>query len=233
MEIIRANTRGNENYGWLNTYHSFSFGGYYHPGKMGFGNLRVFNDDTVIAGEGFGTHPHENMEIITIPTRGKIQHRDSMGTDGIIYPWEVQVMSAGTGITHSEFNPSLEEDSHFFQIWILPEKRNIKPRYDQKNFFEKIIKNEFIQLVSPDASLGSLQINQRSYISRIITESHQEINYLPKMKNSGIFVFIIEGQMKINQEVLSRRDSISIPIQNNFSFTTLLESDILVIETLL
>lgn len=231
MEIIRSNTRGNGNYGWLNTFHSFSFGGYYDPKRMGFGDIRVFNDDTVSAGKGFSTHSHENMEIITIPIRGKIQHRDSIGTNGIIHPWEVQVMSAGTGITHSEFNPSLEEDSHFFQIWILPEKRNIKPRYDQKNFFEKIIKNEFIQLVSPDASLESLQINQKSYISRVITEPNQEIDYLPKMKNSGVFVFIIEGQIKIYQEILDKRDSISIHIQNNFSFTTLLESDILVIET--
>ena len=233
MQIIRANTRGNAQFGWLDSYHSFSFGHYYNPSRMGFGMLRVFNDDTVQAGMGFGTHPHDNMEIITIPTRGTVKHRDSMGTNGEIKPWEVQVMSAGTGITHSEFNPSEKEDLHFFQIWILPEKRNIKPRYDQKSFFDRIKKNEFIQLVSPDASEDSLQINQKSFIHRLVGEPNKDFEYVPKLKNSGLFIFIIEGQIQIDEEVLFKRDSLSIPIQNKFSFATLLESDILVIETLL
>jgi redox-sensitive bicupin YhaK (pirin superfamily) len=230
MQIIRANTRGNANFGWLDSYHSFSFGHYFNPNRMGFGKLRVFNDDTVQAGMGFGTHPHDNMEIITIPTRGIVKHKDSMGTNGEILPWEVQVMSAGTGITHSEFNPSAIEDLHFFQIWILPEKRNIKPRYDQKNFKNLFQKNEFIQLVGSEQSGEYLTINQDAYISRAIVDKEKEFVYTSKNSESSIFIFLIEGKIQNEDNVLKRRDSIGIINSRKNIFTSLEDSDVLVIE---
>ncbi len=230
MQIIRANTRGNANFGWLDSYHSFSFGHYLNPNRMGFGKLRVFNDDTVQAGMGFGTHPHDNMEIITIPTRGTVKHKDSMGTNGEILPWEVQVMSAGTGITHSEFNPSQTEDLHFFQIWILPDKRNSKPRYDQKNFQKLIQKNEFIQLVGSMESNEFLSINQNAYISRAIVDKDKEIVYNSKSEDSSIFTFLIEGKIQNEETMLKRRDSIGIVNSKGNRFSTLEDSDILVIE---
>jgi quercetin 2,3-dioxygenase len=231
MQLTKAGARGNANFGWLDSYHSFSFGHYYNPKRMGFGKLRVFNDDTVSPGNGFGTHPHDNMEIITIPTKGSIEHRDSMGTFGTIQPWDVQVMSAGTGILHSEFNPSDEDILEFFQIWILPDKRNVKPRYDQKNFYQFIEKNQFLQMVGPKESENSLMIHQNAYISRILADTNQELSYKSKIDNSAVFLFVIEGKLQTEDKVLNRRDSLEITQIENCTFSTLEDSDVLIIET--
>jgi redox-sensitive bicupin YhaK (pirin superfamily) len=231
MELIKANSRGNANFGWLDSYHTFSFGNYYNPKRMGFGKLRVFNDDTVAPSNGFGTHPHDNMEIITIPTKGSIEHRDSMGTSGIIKPWDVQVMSAGTGIYHSEINPSSSEILEFFQIWILPDKRNSKPRYDQKNFYQQIERNHFLTMVGPQPSETYLRINQNAYISRVIADQNKELEYRSKIDHSAIFIFVIEGKLQTEDEVLNRRDSLGISQAENCKFSTLEESDVLIIET--
>jgi redox-sensitive bicupin YhaK (pirin superfamily) len=231
MELIKANSRGNANFGWLDSYHTFSFGNYYNPKRMGFGKLRVFNDDTVAPSNGFGTHPHDNMEIITIPTKGSIEHRDSMGTSGIIKPWDVQVMSAGTGIYHSEINPSSSEILEFFQIWILPDKRNSKPRYDQKNFYQQLERNHFLTMVGPQPSENYLQINQNAYISRILADQNKELEYRSKIDLSAIFIFVIEGKLQTEDEVLNRRDSLGISKVENCKFSTLEESDVLIIET--
>ena len=231
MQLIRANARGNANFGWLDSYHTFSFGNYYNPKRMGYGKLRVFNDDTVAPSNGFGTHPHDNMEIITIPTKGSIEHRDSMGTSGVIRPWDVQVMSAGTGIYHSEINPSNSDTLEFFQIWILPDKRNIKPRYDQKNFYQQIEKNHFLSLVGPQPSENYLQINQNAYISRVLADKNKEFEYRSKIEDSAIFIFVIEGKLQTEDEVLNKRDSLGISQVENSKFSTLEESDVLIIET--
>ena len=209
--IHRANTRGHANHGWLDSYHSFSFAGYYDLQRMNFGMLRVLNDDVVKPGMGFGTHPHRDMEIISIPLKGALSHKDSMGNKRSIEVGEVQAMSAGTGITHSEFNDSRTDDVNFLQLWIIPEAQGVEPRYFQKEFDEAGRNNQFQTLVSPlkNPVDGSLLVNQNASIKMVDLEEGKELNY-DYNSGSGVYYFLIDGQVTIDGETLNKRDAIGV-----------------------
>lgn len=205
-----AASRGAANHGWLNAKHSFSFASWYNPDRIHFGALRVLNDDIVAAGGGFGTHPHDNMEIITIPLKGSIKHQDSMGNSSIIKTGEIQVMSAGTGVQHSEFNPSNTEALNLFQIWIFPNKRNVEPRYDQFEMDVKKMKNNFLQLVSPDIHDDGTWIHQQAWISIAELDENTTLKYTPRSIGNGVYFMIVEGTSRIGEQQLERRDSIGV-----------------------
>ena len=208
--IHKAEQRGHAQHGWLDTYHSFSFANYHDPAKVHFGVLRVLNDDTIEGGMGFGMHPHDNMEIITIPIFGGVHHKDSMGNSGIINTGDVQVMSAGTGIYHSEENANADLDLKLFQIWIFPNKRNITPRYDQKTFEVSDRTNKFQQIVSPMGSEDGLNIHQDAWFSLVNLDKDLEANYQIKKSGNGVYVFIIEGSATVNNQSLNKRDAIGV-----------------------
>ncbi|MDB5109749.1 MAG: pirin family protein [Mucilaginibacter sp.] len=205
-----ANERGTNDIGWLKANFSFSFGPYYNPDKINFGVLRVLNDDIIAAGRGFGDHPHDNMEIITIPLAGTLEHRDSMGNIGVIHTGEVQVMSAGTGIMHSEFNPSKTEVANTLQIWLFPKEMNIEPRYDQKSFTDVLKLNELTTLISPEKSDHTLWINQDATFSIGDFEAGKQIKYDIKIPGNGLYIFNIEGVAQINGQTLNKRDAIGV-----------------------
>ena len=208
--IYRSEDRGKANYGWLDTRYSFSFANYYNPEMMNFGLLRVLNDDTVKPAMGFGTHPHNNMEIITIILDGALEHRDSMGTGSVIYKDEIQVMSAGSGITHSEFNPSQTDDVKLLQIWIFPKETNIKPRYDQKKFPEEVRKNKLLSAVSGLNKESALYIHQNAEIQLGKFDAKNKIDYKISGASNGAYLFLIDGHIKIADEELFNRDAIGI-----------------------
>jgi redox-sensitive bicupin YhaK (pirin superfamily) len=228
--LHKAETRGHADHGWLNTYHSFSFAGYYNPQRIHFGALRVLNDDYVAAGMGFGMHPHDNMEIITIPTSGQLEHRDSMGNQGIISKGEVQVMSAGTGIHHSEFNHSKEAAVHLFQIWVFPDKKGHTPRYDQKKFDFDSLKNSFITIVSPWGEKEGLNIHQNAWFSIGRLNKNASYQYELKDKSNGVYAFMIEGDATINGEKLNRRDGLGISETGALEITADSDAEILLME---
>ena len=205
-----ANERGTNDIGWLKANFSFSFGPYYNPKKMNFGVLRVLNDDIIAAGGGFGTHPHDNMEIITIPLKGALEHKDSMGNIGVIQAGEAQVMSAGTGVMHSEYNHSHTNDANTLQIWLFPKEMNIEPRYDQKNFTNKLKLNELTTLISPEKTSDTLWINQDATFSMGDFEAGETINYTMKTPGNGAYIFVIVGSAKINGQQLNKRDAIGV-----------------------
>ena len=227
--IHKAVSRGLANHGWLKTFHTFSFANYFNPERMNFGMLRVLNDDIVQPKMGFGTHPHKNMEIISIPISGALSHKDSMNNQRSIEVGEVQVMSAGTGLTHSEFNDSKTTETNFLQLWIIPEKNEVTPYYNQKKFEEIERKNKFQTLVSPkDKQVeGSLPINQQGYISMIDLENNFEIEY--DLKNS-VYFFLIDGEVSIADEILNNRDAIGIEDVEKVSVKALKKSKLLVID---
>lgn len=209
--LHKANTRGHANHGWLNSFHTFSFAGYYDPQRTHFGVLRVLNDDTVAGGMGFGAHPHDNMEIISIPTSGDLEHQDSMGNKQVIKQGDVQVMSAGTGVTHSEKNKNQDKEVKFFQIWVFPNKKNVAPRYDQKNFSAVDKHNKLLTVVSPIGTAdGGVQIHQDAWFSLGNLDKDFAVSYQLKNKNNGVYAFVIEGEVTINGEKLSRRDGLGI-----------------------
>jgi len=226
--IHKANTRGYANHGWLDSHHTFSFANYYNPERIQFGNLRVLNDDIIEAGTGFGRHPHDNMEIISIPVTGGLMHQDSMGHKQIIGKNEVQVMSAGTGIFHSEFNASKENPANFLQIWILPEKRNVQPVYSQQFFDPEQAKNKWQILV--DSENGPLKINQHSTISRITLDEGNEAIYSLKENSERCYLFVISGIVKVDEEVFTTRDGFGIENTKEFKIKALENSQILNIE---
>ena len=228
--IYRASERGHVNHGWLNAYHSFSFANYYDPSRVHFGLLRVLNDDTVAPGMGFGMHPHDNMEIVTIPTKGALEHKDNMGNSSVIKPGEVQIMSAGTGVMHSEFNPSKTEEVKLFQVWVFPKEKNIKPRYDQKMFEVKERKNKFQTVVSPEKSTDSLWVNQDVYFSLGNFGKGTSAEYQIKNKTNGVYLMVIEGSMEVEGEELERRDAIGISEINKFKISAVSDTEILVID---
>ncbi len=205
-----ADSRGKFDYGWLKTNHSFSFGQYYNPDSINFVMLRVLNDDYVEGGKGFSTHPHKNMEIITIPLSGALEHQDSTGGRGVLYPNEVQVMSAGKGIEHSEFNHLKNETSNFLQIWIFPNKKGRQPRYDQKYFAEEERKNMFQLIVSPNKENGNLWINKNAFIYLSEIDKGQTRSYQLNFLQNGIYLFLIDGELKVENDLLSKRDTIGI-----------------------
>ncbi|MCE1164377.1 MAG: pirin family protein [Bacteroidetes bacterium] len=212
--LHKSGTRGYYDHGWLKTKHTFSFASYHNPQRIRFGLLRVLNDDIVEAGEGFGTHPHDNMEIVSIPISGALEHKDSMGHVEVIRPGEVQCMSAGSGITHSEYNHSEDEPVNFLQIWVFPKEKNIKPRYDQKYFDPEERKNRIQTVVSPDGIEGALWINQDAVFSLTEIEKGKEVSYETKFPGNGIYVFLIEGRMQIGDTELEARDGIGVESGN-------------------
>lgn len=211
VTIHKANTRGYADHGWLKTNHTFSFASYYDENRMNFGMLRVLNDDIVEGGMGFGKHPHNNMEIVSIPLSGALEHKDSMGHIEVIKEGEVQIMSAGTGVLHSEYNHSKTDEVNFLQIWVLPKERNIKPRYEQKNINNADAKNKFLTIVSPDEKDdNAVWINQDAYFSITRSDAGTEISYDIKQKGNGVYIFVIEGDVTIDGNNLGRRDGIGI-----------------------
>ncbi|WP_445714974.1 pirin family protein [Flavobacterium sp.] len=210
MIVHKANERGHANHGWLNAYHSFSFGSWYNPEKIQFGMLRVLNDDTIAAGMGFGTHPHDNMEIITIPLEGDLAHKDSMGNGTTIKSGDIQVMSAGTGIQHSEFNPNHNHHTKLFQIWLFPKYRNLEPRYQQITLDKSLEKNDFAQILSPNPDDAGVWIHQDAwfYLSDFDNGFSKKLNL--KKEGNGFYVMNIEGEIEVNGEKLERRDAIGI-----------------------
>jgi redox-sensitive bicupin YhaK (pirin superfamily) len=208
--IHRNETRGHADHGWLNSYHTFSFANYYNPERVQFGALRVLNDDAVQPGMGFGKHPHDNMEIISIPLSGDLEHRDSMGNEGVIKEGDVQVMSAGKGIFHSEKNRNTDKEVKFLQIWVLPNKQDVEPRYDQTSIRELSIPNQFYQILSPNKEDQGVWIYQDAWFSLAELESGNSAVYELKGNNHGVYLFVIEGQVEVADEVLSRRDGIGI-----------------------
>jgi len=229
--LHKASTRGHANHGWLDSYHTFSFSGYYNPERVHFGALRVLNDDTVSGGMGFGKHPHDNMEIISIPTIGDLEHQDSMGNKQVIRQGDVQVMSAGTGIEHSEKNKNRDQEVKFFQIWVFPNKKNVEPRYDQKNFSEADKKNKLITVVSPlGTSDGGVQVHQDAWFSMGKLDKGFETHYSLKKKENGVYVFVIEGDVTVNGEKLNSRDGLGIIGANEIAIKATGATEILLME---
>ncbi|WP_221442697.1 MULTISPECIES: pirin family protein [Aequorivita] len=208
--IHKAETRGHANHGWLNSHHTFSFANYHNPERMHFGVLRVLNDDTVAAGMGFGTHPHDNMEIISIPLEGDLEHKDSKGNVAVIKEGDVQVLSAGTGITHSEYNKNKDKEVKFLQIWVFPKEREVKPRYDQISIRDIAKKNEFYQVLSPNEDDQGVWINQDAWFHIGKFEKGKSDEYKIKREGNGVYAFILEGEVEINGEKLSKRDGMGI-----------------------
>ena len=208
--LHKAGTRGHANHGWLDSHHTFSFAGYYNPERMNFGVLRVLNDDVVSGGMGFPTHPHQNMEIISIPLEGDLQHRDSMGNVAVIKAGDVQVMSAGTGVEHSEYNKNQDSLVRFLQIWVFPRERNVTPRYDQITLEKGQATNTFQQILSPDPADEGVWINQDAWFSIGELEAGHEQSYRIKKDGNGVYVFVLEGSVEINGELLDRRDGYGV-----------------------
>ena len=230
MILHKANSRGHANHGWLDSYHTFSFAGYYDPARVNFGLLRVLNDDVVAGGMGFGQHPHDNMEIVSIPLRGSLEHRDNTGGHAIIRSGEVQIMSAGSGIAHSEKNASGTEDVNFLQIWVFPKERNIKPRYDQK-LFEKSDRNNRIQtVVAPDKNNGALWINQDAWFSLASLTPGTSLDYSLHKSGNGVYAFVIDGEVTIGDQSLSRRDGLGIYDTDAFSIVGSKATEMLLME---
>ncbi len=230
--IYKSSSRGHANHGWLDSYHTFSFASYYHPERMQFGALRVFNDDRVDPGKGFGSHPHANMEIVSIPLSGALEHRDSTGRHKIIKEGEVQIMSAGTGIVHSEYNASAEEAVSFLQIWLFPEKQDIDPRYEQKEFDLSAHEDHFMNVVAPDNS-KALWINQKAwfYLAELSGNNTVELSINKPVEN-GAFVFVIDGELEVADHFLEKRDSLGLyhGLPEKLVFKPLKKSKVLVIE---
>ena len=228
--IHRADTRGVADHGWLHSFHTFSFAGYHTSERMGFGKLRVLNDDVVQPGQGFGTHPHKNMEIVSIPLKGALAHKDSVGNTQTIRAGEVQVMSAGTGITHSEFNASDREIVSFLQIWVQTRQDDIEPRYDQKEFSSDDRMNRFQPLVSPDGLGGSLVISQDAWFSRATIGQGELLEHEMHVPGNGVYLLVLEGEVKIAGETLKKRDAIGLENSQTTTVEALEDTDILCIE---
>ena len=218
--IHKASTRGAADHGWLNARHSFSFANYYNPERLHFGVLRVLNDDTIAAGMGFGKHPHDNMEIITIPLEGAIEHKDSMGNQGIIKYGDVQVMSAGTGIQHSEFNASKTEPLKLFQIWLFPNKKNVQPRYAQVSLDVNDRHNKLQQILSSDKEKDGIWIYQDAWFSMGTFDKDFSVEYAVKRKTNGVYIMVIKGTVNVDGNTLNDRDAIGVWETDKVSIVT-------------
>lgn len=228
--VYKANSRGIADHGWLKSAHTFSFASYHNPARMHFGALRVLNDDYVAAANGFGKHGHDNMEIISIPLEGSLKHQDSMGNDGIIRPGEIQVMSAGTGIQHSEFNASDDEAVKFLQIWLFPNKRDVTPRYDQQTIDPLASINKFQQILSPNADDAGVWIHQDAWFHMADMEMDLTLTYELKNPNNGVFVFVLEGELLVGDEALDRRDAIGLWESSHIDMTAKTSARVLLME---
>lgn len=225
-----AESRGHANHGWLDSRHTFSFANYYNPERMHFGELRVLNDDWVEAGRGFGTHPHDNMEIISIPLEGDLEHRDSMGNTMQIRQNDIQVLSAGTGITHSEYNGSKHNKVNFLQIWVFPNQRQLQPSYDQKTFSANERKNKLVQIVSPKYDPEGITINQDAWFSLANFDSGKQFEYEVKKKGNGVYLFLISGSIIVGDQLLKKRDGYGMWDLDRFSAKILADAEVLVME---
>jgi quercetin 2,3-dioxygenase len=221
--LHKAGTRGHANHGWLDTHHTFSFAEYHDPERMHFGELRVLNDDTVQPGKGFGMHPHENMEIVSIPLEGDLEHKDSMGTISVIRHGDVQVMSAGTGIYHSEFNRNKDTPVKFLQIWIFPNKKNVAPRYDQITLRTADRHNRLQQILSPDPQDAGVWIYQKAWFHMGTFDKGVRAEYTVKAQGNGVYAFILSGDVTIEGQALETRDGLGIWGVDHISITA--ESD--------
>jgi len=208
--LHKANTRGHANHGWLDTQHSFSFANYYNPERMNFGVLRVLNDDRVAPGRGFGMHPHDNMEIISIPLEGDLEHKDSMGNTAVIKQGDVQVMSAGTGVFHSEYNKNEDKEVRFLQIWMFPKKKGVEPRYDQIPLLNGKAKNSLQQILSPNPDDAGVWVHQDAWFHLGDLEAGFAENYAIKRQGNGVYAFVLEGEVTIEGQPLERRDGFGI-----------------------
>lgn len=228
--LHKANSRGHADHGWLNAYHSFSFASWYNPERIQFGMLRVLNDDTVAAGMGFGTHPHDNMEIITIPLEGDLAHKDSMGNSSTIKTGDVQVMSAGTGIQHSEFNPNADLQTKLFQIWLFPKYRNVEPRYQQITLDVAQQKNSFAQILSPNPEDEGVWIHQDAWFYLSDFEANFSKKLALQKQGNGFYIMNIEGEIEVNGEKLEKRDAIGIWETNEIEIKANTNSRFLIME---
>ncbi|MGA0283179.1 MAG: pirin family protein [Saprospiraceae bacterium] len=208
--LHKANTRGHVNHGWLDSNHTFSFANYYNPQRMNFGVLRVINDDRVMAGRGFGTHPHDNMEIISIPLDGDLEHKDSMGNVAVIKKGDVQVMSAGTGIFHSEYNKNSDKEVKFLQIWLFPNKRDVNPRYDQISLNNEEMNDNLMQILSPNQDDQGVWIHQNAWFHMGNLSKGKSVEYKIKDSRNGVYAFIIDGDVSIEGQELNRRDGYGV-----------------------
>lgn len=228
--LHKAETRGHANHGWLSSYQSFSFAGYYNPDRMQFGALRVLNDDTVDAGMGFGKHPHDNMEIISIPLEGDLEHKDSMNNVAVIKNGDIQAMSAGTGIYHSEYNNDRASQVKFLQIWIYPNKKNVEPRYDQLTLNLEDRHNKLQQVLSPNADDAGVWIHQDAWFHLGKFDKGIDTEYAIKKQGNGVYAFVLSGQVEINGELLNTRDALGIWDTDQFKITTLTDAEFLLID---
>ena len=208
--LHKASTRGNANHGWLNSYHTFSFANYHNPERMNFGVLRVLNDDVVAPAKGFGRHPHDNMEIISIPMEGDLEHKDSIGNVTVIKEGDVQVMSAGTGVFHSEYNKNNNKDVKFLQIWMFPNQKNVTPRYDQITLEKSKMNNQLLQILSPNANDEGVWVHQNAWFHLGQLEKGKKTNYDIKSSGNGVYVFVLEGDVTVEGQALNKRDGFGI-----------------------
>lgn len=228
--IHKAETRGHANHGWLDTHHTFSFAHYYNPERVHFGMLRVLNDDIVAGGMGFGTHPHDNMEIISIPLSGDLEHKDSMGNTAVIRQHDVQIMSAGTGIYHSEYNKNKDKQVNFLQIWVFPKQRNITPRYDQRTFKPEDRQNKLQVVVSPEKDSEGVWINQDSWFHLGTLKQGFTTDYTINKNGNGVYAFVIDGDVTINGQKLNKRDGMGVWDADKLSITADSNAELLLME---
>jgi quercetin 2,3-dioxygenase len=226
----KAATRGHANHGWLDSWHTFSFAGYYDPARVHFGALRVLNDDTVAPGRGFGMHPHDNMEIVSIPLEGDLEHQDSIGNRQVIRQGDVQVMSAGTGVAHSEKNKNNDRPVKFLQIWVFPNTRDVEPRYDQKTFADAEKHNKLLTVVSPMGENSGVNLYQDAWFSLGKLDSGTTLTYELKIETNGVYAFLLEGDVTINEVVMNRRDGLGISEVKNLSITANGQAELLLME---
>jgi len=228
--LHKANTRGLADLGWLNSYHTFSFSNYYNAERMNFGVLRVLNDDTVAAGMGFGTHGHQNMEIISIPLEGDLEHQDSMGNKTVIKNGDIQVMSAGTGIQHSEYNRNKDSLVKFLQIWVIPNQQNVTPRYDQITLNPEDRKNKLQQILSPNPEDEGVWIHQDAWFHLGQFDKNITATYQLKKEGNGLYAFILKGNLTINGQELETRDGFGIWDFNEVEIKAISDTEFLLME---
>lgn len=229
--LHKADTRGDANHGWLKSKHTFSFANYHNPERMHFGVLRVLNDDTVAAGMGFGTHPHQNMEIISIPLEGDLEHKDSMNNVAVIKSGDIQVLSAGTGITHSEYNKNKDRQVKFLQIWVFPNKQNVQPRYDQISLNTEDRNNQFQQVLSPNAEDAGVWIHQDAWFNMTNLKKGKTLSYnLKNPEKNGVYVFVLKGDSTINNQSLNTRDGFGVWDVSELDITADSNTELLLME---
>ena len=228
--LHKAETRGHANHGWLDSHHTFSFANYHNPERIHFGVLRVLNDDIVAPAKGFGTHPHDNMEIVSIPLSGDLEHQDSMGNKAVIKQGDVQVMSAGTGIYHSEYNKNNDKEVKFLQIWIFPNKKKVNPRYDQISIQDIEKQNEFYQVLSPNPDDQGVWIHQNAWFHLGRFDAEMKTNYKLMDKTNGLYVFVLEGSVDIDGQTLNSRDGYGIWEIEEINLAAITNSRVLLME---